>query len=277
MNPLFEGIAANDAKDLANFLLMTLHTELNKAPLQDLKESIGNIFEKQRNKELMFNKFINNFKQTQKSIISDLFYALNCNVTQCSNCRVMFYNYQIYFFLFFPLEEIRKFKMQNNDWFSGFINNNLNLNNTVDIYDCFNYDMKVNYMTGDNAMYCNYCKQTCPSSTCTNLVTGPEILIIILNRGKGNIYNVKINFYLEINLYNYIELKDTGTQYELFGVITHLGSIGMIGRFIAYCKSFWDNHWFKFNDASVSPVNDFKSEVIDFAMPYLLFYQKKNN
>ena len=30
-----------------------------------------------------------------------------------------------------------------------------------------------------------------------------------------------------------------------------------------------------FNDAIVSYVNDFKSEVIDFAMPYLLFYQKK--
>ena len=31
MNPLFKGIAANDAKDLVNFLVMTLHDELNKA------------------------------------------------------------------------------------------------------------------------------------------------------------------------------------------------------------------------------------------------------
>ena len=30
MNPLFEGIAANDAKDLVNFIIMTLHLELNK-------------------------------------------------------------------------------------------------------------------------------------------------------------------------------------------------------------------------------------------------------
>ena len=280
MNPLFEGIAANDAKDLVNFLLMTLHTELNKAPPEILDENVGNIFEEQRNKELMFNKFINNFKQTQKSIISDLFYALNCNITQCSNCRVMSYNYQIYFFLIFPLEEVRKFKLASNNGFNNsFMNNNFNFNNntnTVDIYDCFNFEMKVNFMAGDNAMYCNYCKQTCPSSMCTNLVTGPEVLIIILNRGKGIEFNVKINFYLELNLYNYIELKDTGTQYELFGVITHLGESGMGGHFIAYCKSFWDNHWFKFNDALVSPVNDFKSEVIDYAMPYLLFYQKKN-
>ena len=31
LNPLFEGIAANDAKDLVNFIIMKLHQELNKA------------------------------------------------------------------------------------------------------------------------------------------------------------------------------------------------------------------------------------------------------
>jgi ubiquitin C-terminal hydrolase len=50
----------------------------------------------------------------------------------------------------------------------------------------------------------------------------------------------------------------------------------MGGHFIAYCKEYWNNQWLKFNDAIVTPVNDFKSEVIDFAMPYLLFYQKKH-
>ena len=29
MNPLFKGIAANDSKDLVNFIIMTLHNELN--------------------------------------------------------------------------------------------------------------------------------------------------------------------------------------------------------------------------------------------------------
>ena len=272
MNPLFEGITENDAKDLVNFLIMKLHTELNKAPKDPLNISNKNSFEEQKDKNLMLNKFMVKFTKAQNSIISDLFYAMNCTSNKCNNCQIIFYNYQIYFFLLFPLEEVRKFKLMNNN---GFINNNFNLNNNiVDIYDCFNYDMRINLMSGNNAMYCNYCKQTCNNSMCTTLTTGPEILIIILNRGKGNMYNVKINFYLEINLYNYIELKETGTHYELFGVITHLGeSIG--GRYIAYCKSYWDNQWFKFDDAFVNPVQDFKSEVIDYAMPYLLFYQKK--
>ena len=110
---------------------------------------------------------------------------------------------------------------------------------------------------------------------CTYLTTGPEILIIILNRGKGIQFKVKINFYTELNLSNYIELQNTGCQYELFGVITHIGESGMEGNFIAYCKEYWNNQWLKFNDSLVSPVNNFKKEVIDFAMPYLLFYQKK--
>ena len=42
----------------------------------------------------------------------------------------------------------------------------------------------------------------------TILTTGPKLLIIILNRGNGIEFNVKINFYPEINLTNYMERKD---------------------------------------------------------------------
>ena len=177
--------------------------------------------------------------------------------------------------MIFPLEEVRKYKLMlnNNNLFNNF-NNNIN---EVDIMDCFEFDRKISYMTGDNAMYCNYCRQTYNSSMCTKLATGPEILIIILYRGKGIEFNVKINFYENLNLVNYIELQNTGCQYELFGVITHIGESGMGGHFIAYCKEYWTNQWLKFNDAIVDSVKNFKSEVIDFAMPYLLFYKKIKN
>ena len=146
----------------------------------------------------------------------------------------------------------------------------------VNIYDCFNFDRKINSMSGDNAMYCKYCKQTCASQMCTNLTTGPEVLIIILNRGrKGIEFNVKMDFCLDLDLSNYIEFRNTGCQYELVGVITKTGMSSTTERFIAYCKSYWDNKWYKYDDAIVSPVNNFKAEVIDFAMPYVLFYQKK--
>ena len=272
MNSLFEGVQANDSKDLVNFIIMTLHDELNKAG-NNIANFSPTIME-QRNQQLMLNNFIQNFQKTNQSIISDLFFAMNCNMIQCSSCGSQSYNYQTYFFLVFPLEEVRKNKFSNFNQFNNF--NNMFNNNEVNIYDCFEYDKKISFMTGQNAMHCNYCQKTCNSSMCTVLTTGPIILIIILNRGKGIEFNVKINFVEQLNLANYIQFGNTGVNYELIGVITHLGDSGMSGHFIAYCKSPISKTWYQYNDAMVNPVNNFKKDVIDFAMPYLLFYQKMN-
>ena len=178
------------------------------------------------------------------------------------------------------MEEVRKFKYNNqfnflniNNFFN-FNNINNNQNNIVDIYDCFNYDKKINIMSGSNSIYCNFCKINCNGSMVTYLTTGPEILILLLNRGKGIEFDVKINFYENLDLNNYIGLKQTGYNYKLIGVITHIGESSMSGHFIAYCKDPITNKWYKYNDAIVSDVNDFNKEVINFANPYLLFYQK---
>ena len=169
---------------------------------------------------------------------------------------------------------MRKFRLSNPD-----LNPNSIYfpNNTVDIFDCFNYAKKIDVMEGDNAMYCEYCKQTCQSSFSTLLTTGPEILIIILNRGQEAQFDVKIIFPLELNLMQYIELQNTGCYYELIGVISHIGNnIG--GHFIAFCKSYHQkdfNRWYKFNDSIVTPVNDFNKEVAQYGIPHVLFYKKR--
>ena len=273
MNDLFKGVAANDAKDLVNFLIMTLHEELNIAEKKTLNTNAIN--QDQRNQQLMFNLFTQDFVNNNKSIISDLFYGVNYNIVQCNGCMARSYNYQTYFFFVFPLEEIRIFKSQNN--YNNNFNYNMNFNNNeVNIYDCFLYDQRINYMVGENAMFCNFCKRQCNSQMCTILAFGPEIIIIILNRGQGIQYKVKVNFDEQLNLYNFIEYKDTGVNYQLIGVVTHLGGSDMSGHFIAYCKNPISNTWYQYNDSIVNEVNqaNFKAEVIDYAMPYLLFYQK---
>ena len=260
MNDLFKGVAANDSKDLVNFIIMTLHEELNAVQVNIID---NNPILDQRNMELMYNSFLQNFNMNNQSIISKLFYAMNCNVTKCLNCNAESYNFQTYFFLIFPLEEIRKFKL-----------NNFNMN-PINIYDCFDYERRINYMNGANAMYCNYCKQTCNSSMCSVLSNGPQILIVILNRGKGIEFKIKLNFFEDLNLMKYMQMPQTGCYYKLIGVISHLGESGMGGHFIAFCKNPIHGTWNKYNDSIVSPVTDFKTEVINFGMPYLLFYQKQ--
>ena len=165
---------------------------------------------------------------------------------------------------------MREYKIKNN---IGFSNNQKN--NIIDIYDCLNYHIKTQLMVGDNATYCDYCKIICNSSFISLLTTGPEILIIILDRRKDK-FNIKLNFYQELNLYNYIELKQTGYNYDLIGVVMKSNEIHNSAHFIAFCKSYWDNKWFKYNDSIISPVNDFKKKVLDEQMPSVLFYKKVN-
>ena len=81
-------LAANDAKDLVNFLIMTLHQELNKA-----NNNNNNMILDQRNQQLMLTNFVQTFTSNNISIISDLFYAGNCTITQCYRCNTKIYNY----------------------------------------------------------------------------------------------------------------------------------------------------------------------------------------
>jgi hypothetical protein len=165
----------------------------------------------------------------------------------------------------------------NNNINQNYQNNNINNNNNkneVCLLDCFDYDRKPNIMNGKNAMYCNGCKSVCDCVVWTNLVTGPEILILLLNRGNGIEFDIKIIFDEDLDLTKYIEY---GCNYKLMGVISHIGESGMEGHFIAYCKDPITKKWYKYNDSIVNEVEDFKKEVIDFAMPYLLFYEKIKN
>ena len=254
----------------------------------------GNFFIDQTNNKLILKNFMSNFTNENRSIISDLFYGINFTTTQCSNCKIVKYNYQAYFFLIFPLEEVRKFKLEKITNQFIFMNQNIfnmnpmlfqqNLfnfriqmqnNNLVDINDCFLYNQKIENFTGENSMYCNKCNKQCNASYQTKLYTTPEILIIVLNRGKGIEFNVKLEFWEDLNLYNFIEVKQFGFNYKLIGVVTHMGESGGSGHFIAYCRSPIDENWYKYNDDLVTKVYDVNKEIINYAMPYILFFKKK--
>ena len=95
-NPLFAGIAANDSKDLINFLLERLHQELNLVKNINNNNNDENVPQlDQTNEQLMLKLFLDEYTEKFDSIISNLFYGIIETKSQCQGCNVIKYNFQV--------------------------------------------------------------------------------------------------------------------------------------------------------------------------------------
>ena len=225
----------------------------------------------QLDEQKMLALFTNEFKTNYNSIISNLFYGLLETRTQCQGCKMIKYNFQIYSFVEFPLERVNQYCFNTGKRNNYINNNNINKNPDINLYECFEYYGNMELMTGDNQMYCNICKCLCDSLYGTSLYSAPNYLIINLNRGKGAVYECKVNFPSQLNILNYITYKQSITTYELYAVICHLGPSSMSGHFVAYCRNRIDNKWYLYNDGIVTKCT--RQYQYNDGMPYILFYR----
>ena len=166
--------------------------------------------------------------------------------------------------------------------YNNFNNNNnnyfLNVNKILTLSDCFDYYQTKEKLGGKNKSYCNLCQQFFDSIFSTKIFYSPNVLIIILNREKENIYDyVKLNFQENINIdeYDFDKNIQISTIYDLYGVISNIAEFGSSSRFIANCKSPIDNNWYRFDDSDVSQINNIQQDVIEFGTPHILFYKKQ--
>ena len=254
MNPLFRGIQANDPKDLILFMLENMHLEL-KTINKDIIVN-NNFVPNEHNLSEVYQDFANYYLSKNKSIIFDIFYGCTNIVTSCLKCYSQIHNVQVNNILFFPLEEVRKYK-------------NKDSNTPVNLIDCFEYNQRCDTYP---SYFCNACHDNNSAAiSFTRYIYSPKVLIINLNRGKGIQYNVKIDFEEFIDIKNFV-FNQSPYKYELIGVICHFGESNMSGHFIAFCKhiTLKGDKWYKFNDAFVDECtfNDVKTS----GMPYVLFY-----
>ena len=264
-NELFAGIQANDSKDLINFLIERLHQELNVIK-ENNNENFYQVNQLNENEALQF--FLKDFTSNFNSIISKLFYGILETKSQCKGCNTIKFNFQLYSFLEFPLQHINQY-FYNNGKRPLFTQDGKNPD--VDLYECFEYNRKIDLMNGENQMYCNICNKLCDATYTNFIYSGPNYLIINLNRGRGAVYECKVNFPEQLNLFNYVSYKHGITAYELYAVICHLGPSSMSGHFVAYCRNRIDNKWYLYNDAFVSLCD--KPKQYNEGMPYILFYR----
>ena len=259
MNPLFKGIQANDSKDLVLFIYENIHRELNNPSENPIDVNLDNI----RNELKLFR---NNYYPQNYSIISKIFYYEQTSIMQCKRCNFMTYNYNIMNMIIFPLEKVRLYMVKKKP--GGFTNITLN--------DCFEQNEQPEMLEGSNQIYCNNCHFSSDAISCNKFNTCPEVLTIILNRGKGLEFEVEFSFPLSISIDKYVTEKSFSTNYDLIGVLTHHGPSGMAGHFVAYCKSPKNGEWFFYNDATVTHCDkgNVEKEMVSNGVPYILFYQR---
>jgi ubiquitin C-terminal hydrolase len=258
MNILFKGKEANDSKDLILFLYENIHQELNQR----------NNYIPETYLPFGLQKFRKDYYSQNSSIIQEIFYNEQVTFNCCENCNNTIINYGIQNMLIFPLEKTRLNLIKK--YPTGFM--------CVNLEDCFEEISNPDYMTGENQIFCNNCRLLANSKYITKINTCPKIMTIILNRGKGNEFDVNFDFPLSINIKNYVYLQGQNTEYDLISVLVHIGESGMSGHFFSYCKSNIDGCWYKYNDSIVNKCdeNNYEYEIKKNGLPYVLFYERRD-
>ena len=272
MNSNFSPYVPNDAKDFLIFFIGKIHEELNLKNKDSPK--LTNIIKK--NDPLL--SFLSYFTRNYHSIISDLFNWTNQIMRTCSKCHTKILSYQTFPYLILDLEKTRKkifmsdmnqfhkSRIDDELWQTEYYHNRENI--PIKLIDCVDY-----YCTYENYFnfLCPECKTNCIQTTVNKIYTSPNIFIFILNRGKNNIFQVKMDYPPQLDMSKYVETTNKSpTKYELTGVITHLGVSGPNGHFIAFCKNIMDGKWYKYNDEIVTEADNFS--VHNEGIAYILFY-----
>ena len=145
----------------------------------------------------------------------------------------------------------------------------------LNLYQCFESFSKPEILSGENQQYCNSCNQMSNATYITTIYSTCNILILILNYGKGILFECDVDFDEYIDISKYVQQTNISpVKYRLLGIIVHIGPSSMSGHFIAYCRQ-QDNSWYKFNDSIVSKAtfNEIKNSN---GIPYVFFYENAN-
>lgn len=196
---------------------------------------------------LFYEKFIRN----NHSIITDLFYGIFVNIIACKNCNNCSICYEP-----FNILQLELFQQEN-----------LNLESLIE-----------HYFKAEEVDYnCENCLERGKAIKNIRIHTLPEKLIIQLKRFTFNGRQSRKNNILVKFPFTNFELKEfvkqDPTYYELYSVINHMGDVGG-GHYTNYSKNGINNHWYEFNDSSVSYLSN-PQVSIETPEAYVLFYQKQ--
>ncbi len=77
----------------------------------------------------------------------------------------------------------------------------------LSLSDCFKMNKNLEHLTGENQIFCNFCRKKANAITYDEIYKAPNMLIIILNREKDNLFECEVDFPMELNLNEHISLS----------------------------------------------------------------------
>eukprot|EP01118_Nematostelium_gracile_P016981 TRINITY_DN7131_c0_g1_i1.p1 TRINITY_DN7131_c0_g1~~TRINITY_DN7131_c0_g1_i1.p1 ORF type:complete len:918 (-),score=273.75 TRINITY_DN7131_c0_g1_i1:43-2796(-) len=150
---------------------------------------------------------------------------------------------------------------------------------TISLNTCLDLFTTTEKLGPDDPWYCSKCKQFQQATKKFDLWGLPPVLVIHLKRFsfKKSYWREKletlVNYPIKgLDLTDYVKgPKDNRFIYDLYAVSNHYGSLGG-GHYTAYGKNRLNNEWYKFDDSSVSKIEE--SRVVT-SSAYVLFYRRR--
>ena len=140
-----------------------------------------------------------------------------------------------------------------------------------DLHSCFRKYTRKEEL--DVLYECDSCKRKTRVTKRLRLNKLPPVLSIQLKRFEHIGVSSKLEYHIDIptvlDVKEYVSETNSGPipNYELFGVICHLGNVNT-GHYLAYVKNI-NGAWFKFDDATITRVTETEVKKVN---GYMLVY-----
>ena len=252
----FSGYQQKDSLKCITSILSSLNNDLKRKKINEYK-----IINKDDKEEIKFKESYDKIIKRKNSIIFDLFYGFLKLSSKCKNKKCDYENISFQCFNYLDLsvyDIIKKEKLK-------------------DLKACINYYEGKQHRNINVRYYEIKMK--------TTIYKLPKILIINFNRvyDKYHLnYLVEYPEYFDINEYfeekpNLIDNSfiDNKKYYSLNGVIIHYGTANS-GHKTAFCKNFFNDNWYFFNDSSKFKINYLTKDILDRKDAFILVYQNSS-
>lgn len=246
----FVGNNQNDSSELLIFILDTIHEGLAK-PIDTpfIEQDVSGFSETEQSRYYAAKHWYNIYKSGMSPIAENFYNQLHSNIV-CSSCGESSINYDPSIMLTLPIPESK---------------------GQISIYDCLDLYTSEETLDNDNKYKCEKCGELSNATKKVGIWTTSKYLIICFKRFMQNTQKncAPISYPVDdLDMSKYVINGESGTNYRLYGISNHVGSLGG-GHYFSYCRN--GDKWYEYDDKMVHLLRE---DAIVTNGAYVLFYER---